>query len=94
MNLLMSKKGARELFRRKKSKATKTLAIFLAILLVAYNVPIGISSTGFAQSDAFTLQILNNGVPVANKEVFAHNGTGGCWESSRSRGIQGAWYLS
>lgn len=59
--------------RKKKSKATRIIAVVLAIMLIAYNIPVGALLPVFAEGesqDVFTLQILEGANPV---EVSVHN---------------------
>jgi len=49
------------------------LSAILAILLVSYSIPFGAFIQAFAQNEAFTLQIVEDGVPVANQKVTVEN---------------------
>ena len=58
---------------KRKSTATRMLSAILAILLVSYSIPFGAFIQVFAQNEVFTLQIVDDGVPVANQKVTVEN---------------------
>jgi hypothetical protein len=66
-NLLSRTKGERTLFRKKKSKLTRILAVFLVVLMVIYYIPVNIMPAGFAANNpqsSLTSQNTANGTPA------------------------------
>lgn len=65
------------MFAKRKSKLTRLMAVVLAIMLVGYNIPVGVITKAFAQTGTnqkvFTMEILENGSPVPNQEITGHN---------------------
>jgi hypothetical protein len=65
------------MYSKRKSKVTRIMAVVLAIMLVTYNIPVGVITKAFAQTGTnqkvFTVQIVENGAPIPNQEVSGHN---------------------
>lgn len=65
------------MFTKKNSKVRRILAIVLAIMLITYNIPVGVFTNVFAQKgdtqNVFTLQIVDNGTPIPDQTVSGHN---------------------
>ncbi|WP_413306445.1 Ig-like domain-containing protein [Bacillus sp. 1P10SD] len=65
------------MFAKRKSKLKRLMAVVLAIMLVGYNIPVGVITKAFAQTGTnqkvFTMEILENGAPVPNQEITGHN---------------------
>ncbi|WP_223592674.1 Ig-like domain-containing protein [Neobacillus bataviensis] len=61
---------------RRKSMVTRILAAVMAVMLVAYSIPVGVvTSPVLAQNeqDVFTLKIVKDGADVPNQVVTGHN---------------------
>jgi hypothetical protein len=62
---------------KRNSMVRRIFTVILTIMLVTYNIPVGVFTNVFAQNgdseNVFTLQIVDNGTPIQDQVVSGHN---------------------